>query len=126
MQYSMRGYVLCSWYNHWTSIIIEDIFRDHPTVLPAAGEVKKIDFFVNDVPFDLKVTHLPEGYILESRRADGLKRELTLLKQFAKRNNVYFDKNTQTLNCFKIYGLNSKNIPLLKLKEFCQICQIIE
>ena len=29
---SMRGYVLCSWYNHWTSIIIEDVFRDHPNV----------------------------------------------------------------------------------------------
>jgi len=23
---SMRGYVLCLWYNHWTSIIIEDVF----------------------------------------------------------------------------------------------------
>ena len=23
---SLRGYVLCSWYNHWTSIIIEDVF----------------------------------------------------------------------------------------------------
>jgi len=30
---SMRGYVICSWYNHWTSIIIEDIFKDHPNVL---------------------------------------------------------------------------------------------
>lgn len=26
---SMRAYVLASWYNHWTSIIIEDIFKDH-------------------------------------------------------------------------------------------------
>ena len=25
LHHSMRGYVLCSWYNHWTSIIIEDI-----------------------------------------------------------------------------------------------------
>jgi hypothetical protein len=32
---SMRGYVQCSWYNHWTSILIEDIFKDHPSVLPA-------------------------------------------------------------------------------------------
>ncbi|MGO8678808.1 MAG: hypothetical protein ACLQVX_23430 [Limisphaerales bacterium] len=24
---SMRGYVICSWFNHWTSIIIEDIFK---------------------------------------------------------------------------------------------------
>lgn len=47
---SLRGYVLCSWYNHWTSIIIEDVFRDHSHVLPAVGQVKKIDFFLNDVP----------------------------------------------------------------------------
>ena len=58
---SLRGYVICSWYNHWTSIIIEDLFKDHPNVLPAVGLVKKIDFFVKDVPFDLKVTYLPEA-----------------------------------------------------------------
>ena len=66
---SLRGYVLCSWYNHWTSIIIEDIFKDHASVLPAVGLVKKIDFFVRDVPFDLKVTYLPEGYLSEKRKA---------------------------------------------------------
>jgi hypothetical protein len=51
---SLRGYVICSWYNHWTSIIIEDIFKDHPNVLPAVGLVKKIDFFVRKIPFDIK------------------------------------------------------------------------
>ena len=55
---SMRGYVLCSWYNHWTSIMIEDVFKDHPNVLPAVGLVKKIDFFIRDIPFDLKVNLL--------------------------------------------------------------------
>ena len=69
---SMRGYVLCSWYNHWTSIIIEDVFRDHPVVLPAVSKVKKLDFFVKDVPFDLKVTPLPEGFVKEKRKADNL------------------------------------------------------
>ncbi|PIU66725.1 MAG: hypothetical protein COS85_03670 [Armatimonadetes bacterium CG07_land_8_20_14_0_80_59_28] len=78
---SMRGYVVCSWYNHWTSIIIEDIFKDHANVLPAVGLVKKIDFFVRDVPFDLKVTYLPEGYLKEKRQTAGLRPELTLLKR---------------------------------------------
>ena len=53
---SMRNYVLCSWYNHWTSIIIEDIFKDHAAVLPTVGQIKKIDFFIGNIPFDLKVT----------------------------------------------------------------------
>jgi len=87
---SMRGYVLCSWYNHWTSIIIEDIFRDHAAVLPAVGLIKKIDFFLNGVPFDLKVTYFPEGYIKDCRRADNGRPELTLLKQWARRNKVPF------------------------------------
>jgi hypothetical protein len=84
---SMRGYVVCSWYNHWTSIIIEDIFKDHANVVPAVGLVKKIDFFVRDVPFDLKVTYLPEGYLKEKRQAAGLRPELTLLRR-ASRTHV--------------------------------------
>ena len=90
---SMRGYVLCSWYNHWTSIIIEDIFRDHVKVLPAVGLIKKIDFFLNDVPFDLKVTYLPEGYVKERRSSAGESPEITLLKRWARTCNVPFDNN---------------------------------
>jgi hypothetical protein len=87
---SMKGYVLCSWYNHWTSRIIEDIFRDHPAILPAVGLIKKIDFFCKDVPFDLKVTYMPEGFIHEKRRVEGLRPENTLLKRFCRENNIHF------------------------------------
>lgn len=85
---SLRGYVLCSWYNHWTSIIVEDIFKDHPNVLPAVGLVKKIDFFICDTPFDLKVTYLPEGYLSEKRKAANQRPELTLLKRVARENGL--------------------------------------
>lgn len=85
---SLRGYVVCSWYNHWTSIIIEDIFKDHANVLPAVGLVKKIDFFVRDTPFDLKVTYLPEGYLSEKRKAANLRPELTLLKRAAREGKL--------------------------------------
>jgi len=85
---SMRGYVICSWYNHWTSVIIEDIFKEHSKVLPAVGLVKKIDFFIYDTPFDLKVTYLPETYISLKRKTARLQPELTLLKQVAKENNI--------------------------------------
>jgi hypothetical protein len=85
---SLRGYVLCSWYNHWTSIIIEDIFMGHRDVLPAVGRVKKIDFFVRDVPFDLKVTYLPEGYITSKRKAERHRPELTLLKRAARSHGL--------------------------------------
>lgn len=88
---SLRSYVLASWYNHWSSIIIEDIFKDHKNVLPAVGLIKKIDFFVNDRPFDLKVTYLPEGYVKDVRKEDKKKPELTLLKKVAKELKIAFD-----------------------------------
>jgi len=64
---SMRAYTLASWYNHWTSIIIEDVFKDHQNVTPAIGLIKKIDFFVKDKPCDLKVTYLPERSVVKNR-----------------------------------------------------------
>jgi len=56
---AVQGYVLNSWYNHWSSILIEHIFKSHPSVLPTVGQIKNVDFFVNNIPFDLKVTYLP-------------------------------------------------------------------
>lgn len=90
--HSMKSYVLCSWYNYWTSIIIEDVFRDHPSVLPAVGLIKKVDFFVRGVPFDLKVTYLPEGYIKDQRKKAGQKEEITILKKFCRTHTIHFDK----------------------------------
>ena len=81
---SMRAYVHASWYNHWSSIIIENIFKNHQKVMPAVGLIKKIDFFVNNKPFDLKVTYLPEGYVKGWRKSKTLRPELTLMKRKCK------------------------------------------
>ncbi|UEC42997.1 MAG: hypothetical protein METHAR1v1_1010004 [Methanothrix sp.] len=90
---SMRDYVLASWYNHWSSIIIEDIFKDHYNVIPAVGLIKKIDFFVNNKPFDLKVTYLPEGYVKDYRRSHNLSPELTLMKHVSRDLNIAYDRS---------------------------------
>jgi len=66
-------------------------FRDHDKVVPAVGLVKKIDFFIGDIPFDLKITHLPEGFIAENRQQAGLKSELALLKRSARDLRIHFD-----------------------------------
>ena len=89
----IKGYVTCSWYNHWTSILIEDMFKEHPNVLPTIGLIKKIDFFWNNVPYDLKVTHFPDQFMNEERKRKGLPSELSKLKQFAKENDIYFDSS---------------------------------
>lgn len=85
------GYVLCSWYNHWSTILIENIFRLHRKVLPAVGNVKKVDFFVDDVPFDLKTTYLPANFVEQRRKEEGLSGELAELKRIAKERRIPYD-----------------------------------
>jgi hypothetical protein len=89
---AVRGYVLNSWYNHWSSILIEHIFKSHPAVLPTVGQIKSVDFFVHNIPFDLKVTYLPVEFIKEKRKEKGLPVELTFLKNQAVAANILFDK----------------------------------
>jgi hypothetical protein len=92
--HSLKGFVLCSWYNNWTSIIIEDIFKDHQRVLPTVGLIKQVDFFIEDIPFDLKVTYFPKGFMENERRKRKLTiKELSELKKTAKKFNIPFDKN---------------------------------
>lgn len=115
---AVQGYVLNSWYNHWSSILIEHIFKSHPLVLPTVGLIKSVDFFVCSttsslekiksvtvltedlvienstsppVPFDLKVTYLPVDYIRLKRKEKGLPVELTFLKNKAREAGIYFD-----------------------------------
>jgi hypothetical protein len=92
---AVQGYVLNSWYNHWSSILIENIFKSHSSVLPTVGQIKNVDFFINDIPFDLKVTYLPVEYIRFKRREKGLPVELTFLKTKATEANIHFDKKAK-------------------------------
>jgi hypothetical protein len=90
---SLRGYVQSSWFNHWTSILIEDVFKDNKKVIPTVGLIKKVDFFISDVPFDLKVTYFPESYMLAKRKALNLPTEIQMVKRFAKVRGISYDKN---------------------------------
>jgi hypothetical protein len=92
---AVQGYVLNSWYNHWSSILIEHIFKSHPSVLPTVGQIKSVDFFINDIPFDLKVTYLPAEYIKTKRKEKGFPVELTFLKKKAEEAKIRFDKKAK-------------------------------
>jgi hypothetical protein len=117
---SMRGYVQCSWYNHWTSIIIEDIFRDHPVVLPAVGLIKKVDFFIHGFPFDLKVTYFPDGYMRELRRDEGLRPEFTELKAFCRQQGIWFDRSKPEDVLFPELLAKISDHPSQSAKDFMQ------
>jgi len=64
----VKGYTIISWYNQWTSSLIEHTIFLHERVVPAARRIDKVDFFFCDVPIDLKVTFLPQGYLTHLRR----------------------------------------------------------
>jgi hypothetical protein len=97
---AVQGYVLNSWYNHWSSILIEHIFKSHSEVLPTVGQIKSVDFFINDVPFDLKVTYLPAEYIKTKRKKKGFPVELTFLKKKADEAKIDFDKKAKPADIF--------------------------
>ncbi|MDR0874070.1 MAG: hypothetical protein LBN27_11490, partial [Prevotellaceae bacterium] len=97
---AVQGYVLNSWYNYWSSVLIENIFKSHSVVLPTVGQIKSVDFFINDIPFDLKVTYLPAEFIKQKRKEKGFAVELTYLKQKAKEANIAFDNKSKDTAIF--------------------------
>ncbi len=58
------NYVICTWFNHWTTVLIEEHISQHPKVIPTLKSIKGIDLFFDGQPFDLKVTYLPKVIIL--------------------------------------------------------------
>jgi hypothetical protein len=107
---SVRGYTLCSWYNHWTSIIIEDLLKDQSSVLPAIGLVTKIDFFINRIPFDLKVTYFPEELMATELKDSGFGNEITQLKRQCRKLNLLIpeDLGAKSL-CVHLYNKLKEN-----------------
>lgn len=64
----IQGYTVISWYNQWTSALIERFILNHPKVVPAVRRIEKVDFFFRNIPLDLKLTFVPQGYVALLRR----------------------------------------------------------
>jgi hypothetical protein len=60
----VESYVVCTWYNHWSTVLIEDHISKHANVVPTLKEKKGIDLFFRGQPFDLKTTKPPRGFEL--------------------------------------------------------------
>lgn len=85
------NYVQTSWYNNWTSYLIESLFKRHRNVISAVGAIKSVDFFLNNNPIDLKVTFFPNQYMEEKLKIKLGKKELTWLKYKAKEVGITAD-----------------------------------
>lgn len=65
LQDEITHYVIATWYNHWTTVLIEDYISQHKKVIPTLKNNFGIDIFFDNQPFDLKITYLPKGFTLE-------------------------------------------------------------
>jgi hypothetical protein len=59
------SYVVATWYNHWTTVLIEDHISLHPKIVPTLKNNFGVDIFFDGQPFDLKTTYLPRGYSID-------------------------------------------------------------
>lgn len=94
-------FVQTSWYNNWTSYLIESIFKKHDRVLSAVGEIKSVDFFIDNNPVDLKVTYFPEAYMQQKLMEHLGNSELTWLKRQARLFYILPDKNLSNSEQYK-------------------------
>ena len=93
IQANAWNFVQTSWYNNWTSYLIESIFKKHKRVLSAIGEIKSVDFFIDNYPIDLKVTYFPNEFMEKKLKENIGNKELAWLKKEAKKFNIIPDKN---------------------------------
>ena len=92
IQANAWNFVQTSWYNNWTSYLIESVFKKHERVLSAIGEIKSVDFFIDKYPIDLKVTYFPNEFMEKKLKEKIGNKELAWLKKEAKKVNISPDK----------------------------------
>lgn len=93
IQANAWNFVQTSWYNNWTSYLIESIFKKHKRVLSAIGEIKSVDFFIDNYPIDLKVTYFPNEFMEKKLKEKIGNKELAWLKKEAKKVKISPDKS---------------------------------
>lgn len=93
IQANAWNFVQTSWYNNWTSYLIESIFKKHERVLSAIGEIKSVDFFIDKYPIDLKVTYFPNEFMEKKLKEKIGNKELAWLKKEAKKVKISPDKS---------------------------------
>lgn len=87
------NYVQNSWYNNWTSFLIESLFKQNRRVISAVGEIKSVDFFIDDFPIDLKVTFFPNQFMEEKLKGVLGKSKISWLKNKAKDIGIAVDSS---------------------------------
>lgn len=100
------NYVQNSWYNNWSSFIIESLFKRNARVISAVGEIKSVDFFIDNYPLDLKVTFFPTQFMEQKIKEQLGRSEIAWLKEKCKELGLSYDRDSSTQQ--QIYTLTEK------------------
>ncbi|MDE7109516.1 MAG: hypothetical protein K2O49_06085 [Muribaculaceae bacterium] len=100
------NYVQNSWYNNWTSFVIESLFKRNHKVISAVGEIKSVDFFIEDYPLDLKVTFFPSQFMEQKLKSIFGKSSISWLKGKCKELGISYDKKASVSQ--QLYTLTEK------------------
>jgi len=66
----MEAYTLCTWYNHWSTVFLEDLICQNEKVVPIIKKVKGVDIIWNEQAVDIKATNLPKEWFRDSHTID--------------------------------------------------------
>lgn len=67
---SIESYALSSWFNHWSTVFLEDLINEDNNVIPIIKKVKGVDILWNEQPVDIKVTNLPKQWFKDGYDID--------------------------------------------------------
>jgi len=119
-----KGWVIISWYDQYSTLIVEHFIKRHEKVVPTVREMRYANFFVTFgttyIPMDLKITYIPDGYIKE-RNLKGVEDALLKVREdpldlarwlYENQGRTRFDDNNRLYIVVRDWKLkaNVKNI----------------
>ena len=118
MEEMLKKKIYWTYYNTQTTRIIEDIFSIHPNVIPTLVDIKGVDFFIDDLPIDLKITRLPKGFDEDFNKDELIKwfYENQSEQRFGAENRLFLVLNDKN---------NPENTDWLKITHYNDIKRII-
>lgn len=118
MEEMLKKKIYWTYYNTQTTRIIEDIFSIHSNVIPTLVDIKGVDFFIDDLPIDLKITRLPKGFNEDFNKDELIKwfYENQSKQRFGAENRLFLVLNDRN---------NPENTDWLKITHYNDIKNII-
>jgi len=77
----IKNYAYNRWLNYWSAKCVEQIFASFNQVSAEKNEFhKKVDFYINDIPFDHKTTVIPNVFHKKINNIDQDETKIELIK----------------------------------------------